>query len=235
MNSWRGVAVLGALLVACGGKGEQASPSDDGGAGSPASPSDDGGAGREPEPTGSSGANGADDPPKGPRAQGAARFTIRAVSPPLAGKACPSGAAFTSGIPAEESPVEALDADTYLHKVVDGEAGARVSCRVVETENGFVFDGEIAMNGRGLRVTNGVSAGTQGEAAIHLVETAYLPGALSSSAANCRIDVDRNNSAGLQIAAGSMWAAFQCPGVQSPPSDYCEASGFFVLENCATE
>ena len=52
-----------------------------------------------------------------------------------------------------------------------------------------------------------------------------LSASLKSPMANCMVSA-------YQAKAGSMWASFACPSVEAPPSEYCTASGFFVLENC---
>jgi hypothetical protein len=36
----------------------------------------------------------------------------------------------------------------------------------------------------------------------------------------------------FQVQPGAMWASFSCAAVVAEPSDYCTASGIFVLENC---
>jgi hypothetical protein len=167
-------------------------------------------------------------------AQGAVVFSIEPASTAPAGASCPTSA-FTSSIPdTSMTPAEALDADTFMHKVIDGEDGAAVSCHV-EEQDGFVFAGDVKLGGRGLRIEGGtLSADRTGNATITVIDNLRLPGDLSSSEA-CVVNAMLGSGNNFQVHAGAMWAQFSCAAVEAPPSDACSANGFFVLENCAQE
>jgi hypothetical protein len=150
---------------------------------------------------------------------------------------CPSGAALTFDVPTvlDTKPTEVLDADTYLHKIIDGESSSKVNCSV-KGKSTFTFGGRIELGPRALEISNGtMDASMKGTARITLTDSG-MPGfshALSAPSANCTIDASMASGGGLQVKAGSMWAAFNCPSVEAQPSDYCKADGFFVLENCS--
>jgi hypothetical protein len=170
--------------------------------------------------------------PVPPPAQGAFIARITSVSPAPAGKSCPSGAAFTYDVPdvPAEAPTEELSPSTYLHKIIDGEANSAVSCRV--TGGGASFEGRIAFLGKSIEITNGtLGADSKGTARIAVGNSQQLSGTLVSPMANCKIDAKPAGN-NLQVDAGHIWATFDCPSVESEPSDYCRATGTFVLENC---
>jgi hypothetical protein len=173
-------------------------------------------------------------PAQEPPAQGAMRVRLSSPTAPVLGKMCPSGAAQIFDVPAvaNEMPKDELSEDTYLHKVVDGEAGALVSCRVVKTTMGFDFEGAIQLGSKSLTVKEGTLADRKGTAHVDIQNSESLPITLSSPVANCTIDVSRQS---LQVAAGAMWATFTCASVEHAPSDFCAADGVFVFENCAVE
>jgi hypothetical protein len=122
-------------------------------------------------------------------------------------------------------PLEALDENTYLHRTIDGEDNASVSCKVVGSSS-FTFSGRIVLGGQALTIGAGtLGADKTGAAQITVTNSKDLSGSLISPTANCVINA-------YQVKAGSMWASFACPAVEAPPGESCTASGFFVLENC---
>jgi hypothetical protein len=128
----------------------------------------------------------------------------------------------------EALPQQALDKDTYLHKVMDGEDTATVTCRVRGSSE-FTFEGSIALGGQAFHVADGtVGDDKQGRARISLLNTQAISGWLTSAAASCVIQV-------WQIQPGAVWASFSCPYVAGPPSDSCRATGTFVMEGCEQE
>lgn len=213
---WLGVVVAAPLwALACGGQGA-ASPG--------------GGEAGERAADGGSGGSTTDEQggaPDGPPSQGAFIVQVGAVSPPVAGKACPTGTAFSYDVPAVlgSAPTEALDRDTYLHYVIDGDANASVKCKV-QGASTFTFEGSITQSGTGFGLTEGTLAvDKKGVARITLSNSEHLSSSLSSPSASCTIEA-------VQIKPGAMWAGFSCPSVEQPPSDQCGAQGTFVLENC---
>lgn len=169
--------------------------------------------------------------PVAPAAQGAFVTTIKAPSPAPSGKSCPTSVSFTYDVPKvlDSKPTEALDQDTYLHKTVDGEGNASVSCKVTSSS----FSGRIVLGGRALSIANGtLGADKKGTAQITVTNSESLSTSLISPTANCAVDAAGTPSNKFQVKDGSMWASFNCPSVEAAPNEYCTASGVFVLENC---
>lgn len=169
--------------------------------------------------------------PVAPPAQGAFITTIRAPSPAPNGKSCPTSVSSTYDVPRilDTKPTEQLDQDTYLHRTVDGENNAQVSCKV----SGSSFSGRIVLGGRALSLANGtLGADKKGTAQITVTNSEALSGSLISPSANCVVNAAKDGTNNFQVKDGSIWASFSCPSVEAPPNEYCTASGFFVLENC---
>jgi hypothetical protein len=167
--------------------------------------------------------------PVPPPAQGAFIASVNSVSPAPVGKACPAGAAFTYDVPRvrDTAPSEILDANTYLHKTIDGENGASVSCSVKSGGGGFTFSGKIELDGKALEISDGtLAANNMGMARAFVVNAEHLSSPLISPMPNCSVTAS-------DVQAGSIWATFRCTSVESPPSDYCRAEGTFVFENCS--
>jgi hypothetical protein len=213
-------AAGGGASSSSGGKGTVAGGSSSSSAGK------DFGAGGE---GGEGGEGGASHPPS----QGAFTLTLKSVSPAPAGKACPAGAAASFAIPQVDQPNELLSNTTYLHWVVDGEAGAKVSCKVAAS-GGFSFEGAVQQAGRALQISQGtLGADHQGTARITVANSQLLSSALSSPMAmDCTVSAAKMGFDNFQVQPGAMWASFVCAAVVAEPSDYCTASGIFVLENC---
>ena len=244
MNYQAGVLALAWLLLACGGTsgqsgaqgGEGAAGGDGSGAGQAQAGQTQGdqtqggmGAGGVSENAAGESAGG--EANAGPPAQGAAIFSVKAASPQPAGKACPT-TAITVGIPdTSATPAEALTDVNYQHNVVDGEDGATVSCRVAPS-GGFTFEGQVRRGGQALHIAGGeLPAQGSGSAMITIVDSTHLSPSLLSSAEPCVVSA-MSVVGNLQIKAGSMWASFDCAAVEALPTSSCEASGYFVLENC---
>lgn len=152
----------------------------------------------------------------------------------VANKACPSGASSTFDVPSvlASTPTEVLSSNTYLHRTIDGESDAKVSCSV-KGSSSFTFSGRIASGGRVLELSEGVLPNNmQGTARITVANGATLSSSLTSPAADCVVRVV-SNSKGIQVKSGSLWATFTCTSVEHQPTDGCGASGTFVLENCS--
>jgi len=170
--------------------------------------------------------------PVPPPAQGAFTARITSVSPAPTGKSCPSGASFAYDVPdvPDTMPTEELTPFNYSHKIVDGEPDSAVSCKV--SGQGSFFEGRIAFSGKSLEIRSGsLGADLKGTARITVGNSQKLSTTLLSPSANCKIDAKADGNR-LEVAPGHIWATFDCPSVESPPSDYCAAKGTFVLENC---
>lgn len=172
--------------------------------------------------------------PVGPAKQGAFNARLATASPLPVGKRCPSTVMPSFEVPAVPTGTmtdERLDRDTYLHWAVNGE-GAEVSCTV--TGQGSSFQGIIKSGARALEITNGtLDAALKGTARITLQNGSEFSGLLTSrSEQPCVIDASNAGGAKYEVAPGRIWASFTCASVEQQPSDYCAASGTFVLENC---
>lgn len=200
------VAVALALLAsACGGKGSENA--------------DDGDCSGLPEVL--CGGSRAQPPP----AQGAFAWSLKPISPAPAGKACPSAAAFTSEVPTNGG----LDADTYMRRVVDGEDGASVTCRVSGSVS-FEVSARLFVAGRALVLDGTIAADRSGSAVVTVSDSQQLSTSLVGT--SCTLDAKAGAGQNFQIKAGSLWASFSCPTVEAAPNDVCAASGIFVVENC---
>jgi hypothetical protein len=212
MKRWIGAALVLGTLTGCGGT------------------SSNGGGDEDPGPRDDNPFFGPDPVP--PPAQGAVVFSVKPIAPAPAGTSCPASA-FTSSVPdTSMAPVEALDADNYQHKVIDGDQGAVLRCRVATVADGFEFEANIQLASRSLRLAGGtLSANRTGSAIVTVVDSLQLGESLTSSEP-CAVNAAKGNGNNFQVKAGSMWASFTCTSVAAPPSSACAADGFFVLENC---
>jgi len=126
---------------------------------------------------------------------------------------------------------EALDDQTYLHWVIDGEEGAGVKCTV--QGNGSFFEGRISAGGKTLDISSGtLDATLKGKATITVGSTSQISGQLTSPPVSCTINASNAGGTRYEVAPGHIWATYDCPGVEQQPSNYCSARGTFVLENC---
>lgn len=211
-------------VTGCGGEAQGTKSSASGGAA---------GAGAEGAGTGGTAGAGAVPPPS----RGAFWANVKSVSPPPAGKACPAGASLTFDLPAVDAasnPPQALDSDTYLHHLIDGEAAAEVKC-AVQGESSFALEGKIALGNKSFTLSSGtLAADKKGTAQITLRASGSpgFAGALSSPGANCTLDAAAAVGNNYQVKPGSIWGHFSCSAVEQAPSDHCRAEGFFVFENC---
>lgn len=220
-------------LLACGGT---RTPNGSHEAGASSGGSSDGRAGAGPDGEGGQGAVGSGGDaggPVAPPAQGAVIFQVGPIPTPPVGTMCPS-ASFTSAVP--EAPLaEQLSENNYQHKVVDGEDGAAVSCRVA-SDGGWSFSGVVRLAGRFLRMEDGsLSDQNVGTARITVSDSSRLSPASLASSEPCEVSAMQEGAGNLQIAPGAMWASFNCESVELPPSSACLAKGYFVLENCEQE
>jgi len=174
--------------------------------------------------------------PVPPPAQGAFYASVRSVSPAPSGKSCPSGASLTFSVPDTTlTPAENLDADTYVQKKIDGEDSSEISCTVKGT-GPFTLEGTIKLGNKLLALSSGtLGADKKGTARVSLRDsgTPGFSGTLGAPSANCVIDAAAAPGNNFQVRPGSIWGHFSCPSVEQSPSDYCQADGYFVLENCS--
>lgn len=172
--------------------------------------------------------------PVAPPAQGAFIATVSAVSPAMPGKFCPVPASSSFDVPSirETMQDQVLTENRYLHKVVDGEGGAGVRCSVKAGGGGFTFSGKITAGVRALEISSGtLGADKKGTARFVLANSQGLSSPLASQMADCTVNAAAMGSS-FQVDKGHMWASFRCTAVEAPPTEYCQADGIFVLENC---
>jgi hypothetical protein len=221
MTKRLGCLVIALYLTACGGNSNGGPEASGGSATTGGTSSNTAG-----KSSGAGGTGGVMPPPS----QGAATVTLKAVSPAPAGKSCPSGSVTSFAIPPVDSPNEALDAFTYRHWVIDGQAGAKVSCKVMASGS-VSFEGTVQQAGSTLQISEGqLQADLHGTARITVADPQHLASALSS-ATDCVVNAARGDG-NFQAQPGSMWASFSCGALEAAPSDSCAATGIFVLENC---
>jgi hypothetical protein len=162
-----------------------------------------------------------------PPAQAGLLLQIRSASPAIPGKAC-NVTALTKTVPDEDPyAVEGPTTTTPGERVVDGEQRSQISC-TVSGDSLFDVTGSIEFGSTSFVIMGEVTAGSTGSATV----SAYTPdtGALTSPSTNlCTIDV---STSPLQVDSGAIWASFDCPTLETPPSTACGASGVFILENC---
>ena len=176
--------------------------------------------------------------PVPPPAQGAFTASVYSVSPPVANKMCPSGAALTYEVPVVSdtlNPPQKLDADTYLHKIIDGEDSSTVHCAIKSSSAGISFEGRISLGGKAIELSGGTLPDKKkGTARITFSKSSNpgFSGSLSSAPGGCTVEAVVGDKGVIQAKAGSMWASFSCDGIDHAPSDHCRSEGFFVLENC---
>jgi hypothetical protein len=152
----------------------------------------------------------------------------------MPGKFCPVAASSSFDVPSirETMQDQVLTENRYLHKVVDGEGGAGVRCTVKSGGGGFTFSGKLTAGVRALEISNGtLGADKTGTARFVLANSQGLSSPLASQMADCTVTATQAGTS-FQAKGGSMWASFRCAAVESPPTEYCQADGIFVLENC---
>lgn len=177
--------------------------------------------------------------PVPPPAQGAFNASVYSVSPPVANKMCPSGAALTYEVPTVPAPTAkdpdpSLSGSNYEHKIIDGQDSSSVHCSVKSGSAGISFEGRISLAGKAIEISGGSLPDKKTGTARMTFTKSSTPGfsnALSSPAGGCMVDAVINDK-GIQAKAGSIWAHFSCAGIDHEPSDHCRSEGFFVLENC---
>jgi hypothetical protein len=168
-------------------------------------------------------------------AQGAVTLSIEQPVPSVNQMSCPV---------VQTYQVAALDPKTKLiqapsnsdpgQSVISGEGGASVTCSVKGGKTGFAFSGSLhAATPQGDLISVAFTNGTIGSDLMtgSADVSVYTPqlSATFSSATSCTITILEG-----QIKGGAMWASFDCPQIQSPPSGLCGiGSSTIVFQNCA--
>lgn len=154
-----------------------------------------------------------------PPAQGAMQIHISSATPSPPGKACT--------VPAHNSQIgkTAPDAVNPGSRVEDGNSGAYVRCSVKGGGN-YVINGTMRNKNVSFEI-NGTASKSGGTATISSFDPTSAVNMSSVQGTPCKITP-------IKISAGRIWASYQCDGFADPnsPSDYCQANGYFVFENC---
>jgi hypothetical protein len=177
-----------------------------------------------------SGGSGGSGGPIPPPAQGGLRMNFRPSSLPTG--ACSIGTnivgiavggaypRYTSGNPGQ--------------RVIDGQDGAEVSCKVAGSSQ-FAVSATIRKEGASFSVAADVASGGMGTGQVtasHPLTTLrpFAP-ARSLNDPDCEFRVDETP---LEVSVGRIWAAFSCPVVRDEQdvNVACALDGEFVLENC---
>ena len=117
-------------------------------------------------------------------------------------------------------------------RVVDGENGSIVQCKVVEAGGGHDIDLSVESNGKSFRLVGRVEASKTGTASLNYTSVVVHYPAQTPPSEPCQIDV---STPPLQVSRGKIYGAFACPALESAaqPKLYCKVDrGFFVFENC---
>jgi hypothetical protein len=158
-------------------------------------------------------------------AQGAVTASVGQPTVHVDQMTCPAIQTYQVGAP------QAPTATDPGESVVSGDAGASISC-TVKGNGTFSFSGSLhAPTGTGDLVSIVFSNGTVAPDFTGTADITFYTPQLSAnfnSAAPCAINV-----LGQQVKAGSIWASFNCPMIESPPSGLCGLTGTIVFENCA--
>lgn len=135
---------------------------------------------------------------------------------------CPT-TSVTIELPSDEGPTD----NQYPAHLVDGEAGAQVSCRVAGSDT-YEVEGVLASGGARLLISSLTLAGDKGDGVVMFADPAQFAESYSGS---CRF-LTRSPGTSLQIKPGSLWASFDCASLASQGGSARGATGFFILENC---
>lgn len=137
---------------------------------------------------------------------------------------CPT-TSLTIDLPNGEGPTH----NQYPAYLVDGEAGAQVSCRVASTDNdAYEVEGVLASGGTRLLIDSLTIAGDKGDGVVMFGDSAQFA---ESYTGLCQFST-RETGSSLQIKAGSLWGSFTCSNLTTQGGVARRATGTFILENC---
>jgi hypothetical protein len=171
--------------------------------------------------------------PVPPPAQGAVTLEIGQPTVHVDQMSCPVTNSYL--VAATDSKTKMIAAPTSSDpgdSIISGESGSSISCSVTGGGGTFNFSGSfLGYTPQGDKVSLSFSNGTvtnfMGTADVNV----YTPQLSQNfSGTGCTITVENG-----QVKGGSIWAAFACAQISSPPSGLCgiAASSAFVFENCS--
>jgi hypothetical protein len=165
--------------------------------------------------------------PAAPPAVGSATIQLSSVSPPVAGKACPSqGDPIYLGL-SGVGPSGTAKGKPYT----DDESGANISCSVGSGAE-VKFSGLIEKGGGFFQVTGSVAKGGTGKAIVSVYDPQSTDVLTSPSDQLCDVFVDSDP---LKVGAESIWASYSCPALVSSdnPSILCDVDlSWFYFDHC---
>ena len=103
-------------------------------------------------------------------------------------------------------------------RIVDGEGGATVSCDV---SGSGTFRGNLRTSRTSFVVTDGQASGDTGTALI----TQWDHVSQETLTGSCTLGIK-------SLRGGAVWASFDCPMFNAPPTINCAGSGVLIFENC---
>lgn len=121
---------------------------------------------------------------------------------------------------------------------VDGENGAKVSCRVSGDGATFSVTGELMLGDISFSIDTQVSPGDkEADGKVRLQDnitasTFAQPAPLvEPPTAPCKVDISRGN---FGVGSGWVWGHFICDNIvdERNPGAFCSAEGTFIFENC---
>lgn len=174
---------------------------------------------------GALGALGCSDPVE-PPAKGAANIHVRSAS------GIPSG--YQCNIPAHIAQIGDKanpSREDTITRVTNGKNGATVEC-TVKGSGTYSVTAKLNHQKVSLSLQGSISAGGTGEAFMASFDPTSATSLATPDDKPCTLSVE---TAPLQVAAGRLWATFNCPVLQddgAPTTTYCAADGVILVENC---
>ena len=155
-----------------------------------------------------------------PTAQAAAGAITMSVIEPDTGQIC--GLSHNSVIPADASIGPSGPGG---QRVVNGQRGASVSCQL----RGETFSARIeqitSMGTQNVSITGTLADGQQGSAKMTNFTSQTAQTLSSPTGTPCVLQPS-------EVSRERVFARFECEQLINPPSNFCEATGYFVFDNC---
>lgn len=162
--------------------------------------------------------------------QGAARYSIGSA---------PTGALCTTKV--KNLGFGKIDG-AAVTAVVDGEGGVSVVCKVVPDGEGFVFEGTIKAGDDSFQASGTVTPGKPSTLDVTAVSAASGSTFSSVISPRCSVTVAPTDAdPQLSVAAGQLWARFECPevvrngGFNNEPRCSVESGAYLSFSHCAAQ
>ncbi len=169
--------------------------------------------------------------PAAPPPRGSATVQLSSVSPPVAGKSCPS-----QGDPIFLGESGVGPSGSAKGRVLtDDEGGASVSCSVSGGDE-VKFSGQLKKAGGFFQVAGTVTKGGSGKALISVFDPSSTDRLNSPEDTMCDVHVDADP---LSVGEDSIWASYSCPKLvsnepgASNPNVLCDVDiSWFYFDQC---